>query len=97
MKKIHPFVWLSSILVLSYIGYEIYNRVTYSPVILDSGWFSDFNGQSLQLREDSTFRFCDLCLGETCFEGKYSIDDSVIVLDSAHECSRNLLMSFVIR
>ncbi len=86
-------VVLIVIAVATIAGAVVYQQNWYSPVILDAGWYMDFNGQSLKLRQNGTFRFCDICMGEICFQGHYSIMKDVIILDSASRASTHMKIS----
>jgi len=41
----------------------------------------DFNGVSIDFREDGTYKLTSWCMGADIYRGQYRIDDSVITLD----------------
>lgn len=41
----------------------------------------DFNGASIDFREDGTYKLTSWCLGADCYRGHYTIQDSIIKLD----------------
>jgi hypothetical protein len=56
-----------------------------SPIILEAGTFSDFNGASLVLREDGTYKFGNLsALGSNFIRGQFKMNDSIITLDQSN-------------
>jgi hypothetical protein len=95
MKRMSNVTLALAIIIIILIGYKIYKKATFSPVILKAGWFQDFNGQSFELRKNGTYKFCELSIGEDCREGKFELHDSIITLDTALGSSRKLLISKV--
>lgn len=56
-----------------------------SPIILKAGTFSDFNGASLEFREDGTYKFGNLsALGSNYIRGQFKMNDSIITLDQSN-------------
>lgn len=41
----------------------------------------DFNGVHIDFREDGTYKLDNFCMGSNFFRGKYTIKDSIIILD----------------
>ena len=93
MKRMPVVILTLTLILIAYTGYKIYKKMTFSPTILKAGWFQDYNGQSLELRENGTYKFCELSLNEDCHEGKFELLDSIITLDTALGSSQKLLIS----
>lgn len=62
------------------------------PVVIRAGQFQDFNGSSLALRVDGTYRFCDIVFDESCCTGRYEMKGDTIVLRSRGGCREGVLI-----
>lgn len=75
----------TSVLFLLVIAVSLYalNRRDNTPTIVFASYSGDFNGASLDLRANGTYKFTNYALGADYFRGKYTIKDSVIILDKS--------------
>lgn len=65
---------------------------TSTGLVLEAGQFVDFNGCSLELRDDGTYRYCDLGIGERCCSGRYVLHGHDLLLESKGNCRAGRLV-----
>lgn len=51
------------------------------PTIISANCSGDFNGTTIELRANGTYKLTNYCMGADYFRGKYTLKDSIIVLD----------------
>lgn len=62
------------------------------PILIRAGQFQDFNGSSLELRTDGTYRYCDIVFNESCCKGRYALKGDTISLSSKNGCREGILV-----
>ncbi|MBX2977990.1 MAG: hypothetical protein KF905_01740 [Flavobacteriales bacterium] len=65
---------------------------TSAGLVLEAGQFEDFNGSSLELWDDGTYRYCDLGIGERCCNGRYVLHGNDLLLESKGNCRAGRLI-----
>jgi hypothetical protein len=63
-----------------------------APFILKAGQYQDFNGSSLVLYQDGTYRYCDLVFFDECCHGKFTMRGDTIRLTASGGCRDGVLV-----
>lgn len=63
-----------------------------APFIMKAGQYQDFNGSSLVLYQDGTYRYCDLVFFDECCPGKYTMRGDTIRLTARSGCRDGTLV-----
>jgi len=62
------------------------------PIIMGAGQFQDFNGSSLSLYSDGSYRYCDIVFDELCCTGQFTMKGDTVLLTNGSDCKQGGLV-----
>lgn len=82
---------LASVIISAlFLNYQ--HQREHAPFILKAGQYQDFNGSSLVLYQDGTYRYCDLVFFDECCHGEFTLRGDTIRVTARDGCRDGVLV-----